>query len=252
MLVMLGVLLAVWLSHEGRNKSDKATKLAASDDLQTAIKAAEAVARSFLAEADPAKRLQWVRNEREVRQHMAGYSQEAREAPGEIEKMIGHGGGGRHAVTAFAVAMPSGNKRLLEVVATQDGPKVDWDAYARHGAASWEDLWSGKARRAVVRVFCEPATERPEPFEDQSKWTCFRMSGPDMPQVALGFAPVGSVREKMMRQVVLGSPNYRQRFTLEIVRHEGEDEPLFEIVMCHAVGWIMGESPVEQDWELVR
>jgi hypothetical protein len=124
---------------------------------------------------------------------------------------------------------------LLELVGTPEEPRVDWDAFARYGTANWDDLWSGKAQPAVVRAFCEPSTGRPEPFEDQGKWTSFRMSGPDMPQAALGFAEVGSMREEKMKQVVLGSPTYRQSFVLEIVRQEGSDEPLFEIVRCHAV-----------------
>lgn len=162
--------------------------------------------------------------------------------------VLGHQMDGERSVTGFVVAFLSGNLRLLEIVGTPEGPRDDWDAYARYGSASWEDLWSGTAERAVVRVFCEPTTERPEPFEDQTKWTCLRMSGPELPRAALGFAQVGHVREVMMKQVVLGTPNYRQRFTLEIVRHDGKDEPLYEITRCLAVGWIIGERDVENEW----
>lgn len=45
-----------------------------------------------------------------------------------------------------------------------------------------------------------------------------------------------SAREAMMKKVILGMPRYRQRFVLEIVRHEGGSEPLFEITRCLAVG----------------
>ena len=51
-----------------------------------------------------------------------------------------------------------------------------------------------------------------------------------------------------MKRAVLGTPNFRQRFTLEVVRHEGKDEPLFEITRCLAVGWILGERDVEETW----
>lgn len=217
-------------------------------DLKAELEAAEAVARAFLAETDPAKRLQWVRNADEVKTRLAEYSDEARSEVGEIEKVLGHQTDGGRSVTGFVVAFPSGNVRLLEVVGSPDGSRVDWDAYARYGTATWEDLGSGRAQQAVVRVFCEPATERPEPFEDQGKWTCFRMSSPDLPQAALGFAQVGTLREKMMKSVVLGTPNYRQRFILEITRHAGKDEPLFEITQCLAVGWSHGERDAEEEW----
>lgn len=221
---------------------------APANDLRMELEAAEAVARAFLAERDPEKRLKRVRNAESVRGRMGEYSEEARSAPGRIDKVIGHGSADGRQVTAFAVAMPSGGIRLLEVVWTPEGPRVDWDAYARHGTASWEDLWSGKAERAVVRVFCEPSTERPAPFDDRETWTCFRMSGPDLPQMALAFAKVGSAREAMMKKVILGTPRYRQRFVLEVVLHEGGSEPLFEIAHCLAVGWILGEHAVEEDW----
>lgn len=248
LILLLGT--AVFLQKSAGDDAGMRSKTA--DDLRVGLEAAEKVARTFLEETDPAKRLQWVRDADEMKDRLANYPDEARSAVGKIEKTLGHQVAGGRSVTGFVVALPAGNLRLLEVVGTPDGPRVDWDAYARHGTASWEDLWSGKAQRAVVRVFCEPSTERPEPFEDQSKWTCFRMSSPDLPQASLGFAVVGAVREEKMKQVILGTPNYRQRFTLEIVRHEGEDEPLFEITRCLAVGWILAEKDVEDEWNAKR
>lgn len=229
--------------------SDGTAQAQVADEVEEGIESAGKVARAFLEESDPSKRLRWVRNADHVKQRLAEYSDEARTAVGEIESVLGHQVAGGRSLTGFVVAFPSGNVRLLEVVGTSDGPRVDWDGYARHGTATWEDLCSGKAQRAVVRVFCEPSSERPEPFESQDKWTCFRLSSPDLPQAALGFAQAGNMREKMMKRVVLASPNYRQRFVLEIRRHEGNDEALFEITRCVAVGWIADERPVEERWE---
>ena len=253
LLLLAGGALGIWFMRGGEeHQLAMAAPAVDGDAMRDGLEAAEAVARAFLAETDPAKRLQWVRNADAVKARLEDYPEEARGEVGEIQRVLGHQMDGGRSVTAFVVAFPSGNLRLLEIVGTPEGPRVDWDAYARYGTSSWVDLWSGKAERAVVRVFCEPSTERPKPFADQDKWTCFRMSGPDLPQAALGFAEVGSVREAKMKQVVLGTPNYRQRFTLEIVRHEGEGEPLFEIARCDAVGWIVGERPVERDWEQDR
>lgn len=248
LILLAGAGIGAWfLSGQDRREISRQTP-EATDEIRESLKTAEAVARAFLAEPDPAKRLQWVRHADEVKTRLAEYSDEARSEVGVIEKVLGHQVDGARSVTGFVVAFPSGNVRLMEVVGTPDGPRVDWDAYARYGTATWADLGSGKAQQAVVRVFCEPATERPEPFEDQAKWTCFRLSSPDLPQAALGFAQVGALRETMMKSVVLGTPNYRQRFILEITRHAGKDEPLFEITRCVAVGWIRGERDAEEEW----
>lgn len=244
-------LITGWTLQSDHRESPGPEQAAQTDrELRQHLDSAESVARAFLAETDPMLRLRWTRIPEQVRTRLAEYPEEARIAVGEIESILGHQVDGAKSTTAFVVAFPSGTVRLLEVIATVDGPRVDWDAYARYGTASWDDLLSGKATRAVVRVFCEPSTERPEPFDDQRKWTCFRMSSQDLPQVSLGFAQVGHVREAMMRKVVLGSPNYRQRFTLEIARHAGNTEPLFEITRCLAVGWILGERDVEETWKL--
>jgi hypothetical protein len=237
----------LWLRIDEKRQMSP-TILESKDELLTTLEASQKVASSFLSEADPEKRLKWVRNAEEIRTRLSKFSEEAGSAAGEIDRVLGHKVDGGRTMTGFVVAFPTGNLRLLEVVGTPDGPRVDWDAYALYGTATWEDLISGKAERAVVRVFCEPSTERPEPFGDQEKWTGYRMSSPDLPQVTLGFAAVGKVREERMKQVILGAPRYRERFTLEIVRHEGKDEPLFEITRCLAVGWILGERDVEEEW----
>lgn len=249
LLLMVGGCLTVLLRFGDKRSVAEPPPTTDEDLIKAGVETAESVARAFLVETDPAKRLLWVRNADQVKSNLSAYPDEARQTVGVIESMLGHQESNERSITAFVVAFPTGNLRLLEVVGTDDGPRVDWDAYARYGTATWQDLWAGKAQRALVRVFCEPATERPEPFADRQKWTCFRLSSPDLPQPALGFAEVGSMREKMMKRVVLGSPRYRQRFTLEIVRHEGAQEPLFEIARCVAVGWVADEVAVEEVWE---
>lgn len=252
-LLIVGLVAMGWLRKEDdSNSAQNNVYLAPSEDadgIRERLDAAQSVALAFLKETDPSKRLKWVCNAEEVQTRLNEYSEEARVGIGEIEKMLGHQGDGANPITAFVVKFPSGNVRLIELVGTPDGPRVDWDAYARYGTASWGDLFSGRKEKALVRVFCEPSSERWPKSEDQDKWTSFRLSSPDLHQVALGFAEVGSVRETMMKKVILGSPNYRQRFVLEVVRHEGKDEAHFEITRCLAVGWIQGKQDLEALWQ---
>lgn len=249
---LLGVVLAgmiVVVSYVYRDQ-DKVSTVPPKvvDEVKDSLDAAEAVAKAFLAEPDPVKRLAWVRNAKEVETRMEKYPEEALRGMGVIDQIHGHQVDGDRVLSGFVVKFPTGDFRFLEVVGTPEGPRVDWDAYAHYSSESWDDLWSGKARSAVVRVFCSPETVHPEPFDDREKWTGFRLSGPGMPEDALGFAEVGSVREQGMKQVLLGTPGYRQRLTLDVVRHEGKERPLFEIARCKAVGWILEETDVEDVW----
>lgn len=241
-LAVLGPL--VWGLVIGGTDRKSVGRAGGTDETRNEVESAERVATAFLAGTDLQQRLGFVRNPDEIRDHLSEYSAAARSEPGKIAKLIGHSG----KTTAFAVALASGEVRLLEVVTTPEGPKVDWDAYARYGTASWEELLLGNTDRAVVRVFCQPSVEAPEPFDAEGKWVAFRLSSPDLPQSALAFAETGTVRAEMMKKIVLGTPQYRQRFVVEVVRHEGKDGPLFEMTQCLAVGWIEGGRSVEETW----
>jgi hypothetical protein len=58
--------------------------------MREGLQSAEAVARAYLEESDPAKRLQWVRNAEQVKARLAEYPEEARTEVGVIEKVLGH------------------------------------------------------------------------------------------------------------------------------------------------------------------
>jgi hypothetical protein len=218
--------------------------------LEQQISAAEKLALTFLAESDPEQRLQWVRHPDQVREHMAQWSESVLRQPGEIERMLGHSDAGDRLVTCFVVKQPDGGVRLLEVVDKGDGPRVDWDAYARHCSADWPAIIEGRVERAEVRVSASPGTYHNPPFADVNEWTCFQLTSPDLPGRIHAYARKGTLREARMRAIILGSPKYRQHMTLRIVRREGPDgESLFEIERALAIGWVRGEADVEAEWE---
>lgn len=214
------------------------------------IEAAEKLAKKFLAETDPEQRIQWVRKPEQVREHMAQWSETVLCEPGEIERMLGHSDTGGRLITCFVVRQPDGGMRLLEVVDSGDGLRVDWDAYARHCSADWPAIIEGRVERAEVRVSASPGTYHNPPFADVHEWTCFQLTSPDLPGRIHAYARKGTLRETRMRAIILGSPGYRQHMMLRIVRREGPDgESLFEIERALAIGWVRGEADVEAEWE---
>jgi hypothetical protein len=251
---------AVWYIRFGKNRTGSQPAVTAAkpkvtaaleappdtDLLELSYLAADKVARAFLAEPDEEKRLKWVRDPDEVRKRMSTYPEEARSAVGSIQDMLDHNGEGVGALTKFSVSFPSGGTRLLDVVSTYQGSKVDWDAYARYGTAGWTELQSGVAKQAMVRVFCEPCPLPVKPFGKEGEWTCYRIVSPELPQWVLGYVRAGSVDEVKMKKAMQMMPDLRERFVLDVVRHELEGESVFEITKCLAVGWVvMGDK---EEW----
>lgn len=218
------------------------------DGIEAAITAAQRVAGQFLACGDPQARLAFVRDPQAVAGRMQAYAPDALAGAGVIRRMLGHSAAERPA-TAFKVELAEGGWRMLEVVGTADGPKVDWDAYARYCSAGWEDLLAGVAPTAEVRVFVEPGDYFREPFGNEAEWTCFRLSTPDVPHAMWAYAPVGSPRETRLKAMVLAAPRFRQHMTLQVARRAGTGaEALFEIERVVAAGWSRGERDLEQMW----
>ncbi|MFK7909823.1 MAG: hypothetical protein AB8F34_04390 [Akkermansiaceae bacterium] len=210
------------------------------DGLGERMLSAEEVACAFAAETDVIKRLPYVRNPEITKEHLPNYSEQARTHSAKDIKLMGHSELNGKAVTAYAAGFEDGSFRMLTVVQTDDGPKVDWDCYARYCSASWQDLFSGKAESAEVRVFVRPGDYHVGQFRDRTKWTCFKLETPDSDRSIYGYAPAGSPLSKRMQTYVMKSRGFRQHMTLKIksVNDSGKDA-LFVEDQLLAMGWVV-------------
>ena len=127
LLAIIGIAVVVFLRENEEPKEEEEP---------ASLAHARQVAEAFLAEADPDKRLQWVRNAAGVRYRFASYPEEARSGRGRIQEVLGHNVADGRSMTGFLVTLDSGNKRLLELTGPPEAPRVDWDAYACHSTAS--------------------------------------------------------------------------------------------------------------------
>lgn len=210
------------------------------DGLAERILTAEEVARAFATETDVEKRLSYVRNPERIKQHLPSYSEQARSISAKDIKHMGHSEMNGRAVTAYAAAFDGGSFRMLAVVQTDDGPKVDWDCYARYCSESWADLVLGQAEDAVVRVFVRPGDYHVGQFRDRSKWTCFKLETPDSDRIIYAYAPAGSDLSKRMQTHVMKSRSFRQHMTLNIKSVDGSGKDLLFVVdELLAMGWVV-------------
>ncbi|NNM30534.1 MAG: hypothetical protein HKO57_13520 [Akkermansiaceae bacterium] len=233
--------------HPGQARAQDGPPAAGEDPIAAGLENAEAVARAFLAESDPERRAKFLL--RPVAGREAFANSPGAGAGGKVESVIGHSIVDGRRVTAFAVAVDDGSYRLLEVMDTAAGPKVVWESYLRHGTENWEDLLAGDAQEAEVRVFLSPGDYHVPPFASEAEWTCFQVTSPDLPHRVFAYAEAGTVRDKRLKEIVLGAPQFRQHMTLRIARREGPNaQALFEIKRVLAIGWVRGERDVEALW----
>ena len=75
--------------------------------------------------------------------------------------------------------LTSGGRRLLYVVGTDEGPRVDWDAYVRYGTAAWELFLQGEVAEATVRVFPSASDYFDGSFKDREKWSAYALKSPE-------------------------------------------------------------------------
>lgn len=198
------------------------------------------VAHAFAAETDEEKRLAYARNPELAGRHLSRYPVQARSHPAKAIKLMGHSELNGRAVTAYAAAFEDGSFRMLAVVQTDAGAKVDWDCYARYASASWEDLFAGKAEAAEVRVFVRPGDYHVGQFRDRAKWTCFKLETPDSERSIYAYAPAGGSLGKRMQTAVMKSRGFRQHMTLRLssVNKSGKDA-LFVVDELLAMGWVV-------------
>ena len=147
----------------------------------------------------------------------------------------------------FHVQFTDGRDRLLVVVQEKTGSFVDWEAYARQGSASWEELLEGQVAEAKVRAFVQRSDYYAPPFEDPKRYQSYAITSPDCETTLFGY-----VRRKTERALLIArelqSSERQQRMTLRLARAEGAvaGDPVFKITKLTMVGWVKGSIDYEE------
>ena len=137
----------------------------------------------------------------------------------------------------FQVSLEDGGNRLLCVIVSTRGAKVDFRSYARFCSESWEDLLSGRSKIAEeVRVFIEPGSAYLHEFSDDLKWSSYIATSPDTPEPLYFYAARDSETDMELAEMTGGTA---MRATLAI-RSTGESSRhrQFEITDVVAAGWV--------------
>ncbi|MGE4606966.1 MAG: hypothetical protein AAEJ52_09520 [Myxococcota bacterium] len=203
------------------------------------------VAKKFTEAKTVPERLKWVRTPQQVRPALEEFFTVGPGATEQVAQLkpMPLARTADHSFLRFQARMNDGTNRLLCVVITGDeGAKVDFESYARHGSESWTDLLSGKATEAeAVRVFVKPGIYYNYAFADEQKWSSFVVTSPDVEKPLYFYAARESETAKHLAQLTARRP-MRAILAIRSVKGSFKNRQ-FEVKQLVGRGWIVGKEP---------
>ena len=143
-------------------------------------------------------------------------------------------------IARYAVLMEDNSKRLVSIVTTPDGARVDFHAYSRHASVPWPNLLEGRAPGAVVRLFISSGRFHAVPFASETDWLALTGVCPDVPADLLLYARRGTPECAALEAILTDPLNtVAQRVTLTIGPvQESWRQHMFQVTAFHAREWL--------------
>lgn len=167
---------------------------------------------------------------------------QASSATGKAIRIKPHGSEpfGREELFLFAVTYEDGRSRLIHVVPTGDGPKVDWESFARSCSVDFAELVAPVAVEAELRALVRPCRYYNYNFADDRRWRAFEVLNGDWPESLTGYAAVGSPAEVALLRMLGPGNDARPLRVILNVRAGGEDGARGQMEILEVVqqGWV--------------
>lgn len=208
-----------WMAYSAMNSQNRMSgvKSAAPEEVQENWKdKAPVLARRFADASTAEDWLPMVRDAERVAPMVHSFAPEV--ATGRPIKVASHGseGLGEDEILQYLVTYEDGRSRLIHILSTAEGPKVDWEAFARSGTSAYEDLISAtNSLEAELRVLVAKGNYYNFDFADDQAWGAFELTNGDWPEAFTGYAKKGSAVEARLQDItsVSGPP---RRVTLKV------------------------------------
>jgi hypothetical protein len=161
-----------------------------------------AMAKAFLAAKSPAGQSAFVRDPERVRPFMDAFAPKV--GTGTVIDVRSYGFARADVATVFSflVKFSDGGSRVVCVISTPDGPKVDWEAFARHGTATATDLKNGKAATAEVRVLATAGSYYNYRFLDDKLWRAVELANADWADSLTGYVRANSATANKLEKLM--------------------------------------------------
>lgn len=176
------------------------------------------VAESFINTSDVEERLALCRHPEETRALLDSFAPQAvSEIPVSLEHVALATSAVRSNYSIFFVDFEDETRRVLFVINTPDGLRVDWQAYARHSEAEWEKILSGQvAEPVLVRVVGTPSTYYNYDYADDTQWAAYEVGVSELGQRLFFYTERDSETHEQIEKALA----LTQRITLRILPDE--------------------------------
>lgn len=138
----------------------------------------------------------------------------------------------------YEAIFPDVGSRLIAVVPTADGPKVDWDCYARLGTAEWPAILGGGVEKAEVRVVVRPSDYYNFAYSDDKEWLAYEVSSPDLESSVFAYARMRGDLANDLENVFVRSDGKPVKLILRLTKSPaGLPHRQFVLSAVVAEGW---------------
>jgi len=147
----------------------------------------------------------------------------------------------------FVAKFVDNSSRLICIVSTEDGLRVDWDCYARHNAKAVPLLLEGKTRSAELRIFARKSHYYNFTYRDDKRWTAFELSSPDFKDIIYAYSLKETTTGKLLDAAFKNAALEKSvQLTLQVSSNQDTHKrKQFNIDRIYAFGWVRAEKDIE-------
>ena len=147
----------------------------------------------------------------------------------------------------FVAKFADNSSRLICIVSTEDGLRVDWDCYARHNAKAVPLLLEGKTQSAELRIFARKSHYYNFTYRDDKRWTAFELSSPDFKDIIYAYSLKETTTGKLLDAAFKNAALEKSvQLTLQVSSNQDTHKrKQFNIDRIYAFGWVRAEKDIE-------
>lgn len=208
---------------------------------------ARQLADDFAMSTNPQIRLRMCRYPDQISKRLDSYTESALSEPATQVTFIDVVDLGGIMAARFVAKFADNSSRLICIVATDNGLRVDWDCYARYNCKALPEMLGGNTQTAELRVFIKKSDYYNFSYKDDQQWTSFELESPDFEELVYAYSQKGTTTGKLLDAALSRMPPGKGlQVTLQISsKQESHKRKQFNIDRVYAFGWVRPEQDIE-------